>query len=533
MKYMEEYNMSVFVTEESLDFALKHIEVFGDTDIFPIPFEYLAIRHNWAELKKYLLRLDLDSYSTRPLRRTLSPKSLYGFRIATQLDPIDTIIYTAIIYEIGNQLEAARVSIAKNNVYSYRFAPDISNGRFYNNSIGYRQFIQQCQSLSDKPEYSHVVVADIADFFPRIYSHPLENMLDSATQKSDYARVIKKMLNKWNNSISYGIPVGQAASRLLAEATISDIDQSLLSENIVYCRFSDDFRIFCKDKKEAYNHLSFLANCLFRNHGLTLQPVKTKILTKTEFKRLFLTTGEMQENKSLSMKFNDILDEIGIEDCYEEFDYDELSDEDKEMIDSLNLVDILREELAKKDIDYGLTKFILGRLLQINSIEAKDIVLCQMEKLYPLFKDVICYLKGIRKIDTSTKHSIGTQLLHSLSNSFVSHLEYHKSWILSVFTEDNEWDHQGEFCKLYSKMPDRFSKRKIILAMGRANQYHWFKTNKLDLGQFPAWQKRAFLAAASCLPGDEAIHWYRSIDHSLDELEKCVVQWAKDNPFGR
>jgi len=47
------------------------------------------------------------------------------------------------------------------------------------------------------------------------------------------------------------------------------------------------------------------------------------------------------------------------------------------------------------------------------------------------------------------------------------------------------------------------------------------------------WQKRAFLAAASCLPGDEAEHWYRSINHSLDELEKCVVKWAKDKPFGR
>jgi len=474
----------VYATEESLDFALNHIERFGDTDIFPIPFEYSAIRSNWTDFKRYLLTQDLDCYSTRPLRRTLSPKHLYGFRIATQLDPIDTIIYTTIAYEIGSQIETARVPIAKNVVYSYRFNPDISSGRFYDNNVGYRHFIQQCQSLSKNPDCSYVVVADIADFFPRIYYHPLENMLDTVTNKSDYARIIKKLLNKWNSSISYGIPVGQTVSRLLAEIAISDIDQALLSENINYCRFSDDFRIFCKDETEAYSCLSFLANCLFVNHGLTLQQIKTKILTKNEFREYFLTTEEMQEEKSLSEKFSDMLSEIGITDWYEEIDYDELSEEDQEKIDSLNLIDILNKELAKDNIDYGLMKFVLGRLTQINNAEAKDVVLSKIEVLYPVFKDVVCYLKGIRKFDTSTKNSIGKKLLSYLTNSFITHLEYHRSWILSVFTEDTEWDNEKVFCKLYSEMLDVFSKRELILAMGRANQYHWFKTQKQNLGQF-------------------------------------------------
>lgn len=523
----------VYITDNSLDFALKHIECFGDTDIFPIPFEYLAIRHGWDKFKDYLIKQDLDCYVTRTLRRTLSPKNLYGFRIATQLDPIDSILYTALIYEVGNQIEVARIPIKKNIVYSYRFNPDLSNGRFYNNNIGYNKFIQRCYKLSNNKKTKYVVVADIADFFPRIYAHPLENILDNVTKYSSYARIIKKLLSYWNNSISYGIPVGQAASRLLAEIAISDIDNAMLSENIAYCRFSDDFRIFCKNKKDAYNCLSFLAKCLFTNHGLTLQQIKTSILTKQEFQDRFLTTEEMHESQSLSEKFSEILGEIGIADWYEDIDYDELSIESQKLIDSLNLTDLLCEELCKSNVDYGLLKFILGRLSQVNNTNAKETVLDNIEVLYPVFKEVVCYLKGIRKFDIKTKHSVGRRLLSYLNNSFVAHLEYHRSWILSIFTENTEWDNQKVFCKMYSNMPDVFSKRKLILAMGRANQSHWFKLQKQNLGQFDPWQKRAFLAAASCLPGDEAKHWYSSIYRSLDQLEKIVVDWAKMYPFGR
>lgn len=33
--------------EESLDWSLKHIEKFGDTDIFPLPFEFEEICFDW------------------------------------------------------------------------------------------------------------------------------------------------------------------------------------------------------------------------------------------------------------------------------------------------------------------------------------------------------------------------------------------------------------------------------------------------------------------------------------------------------
>ena len=77
----------------SLDWALKHIEKYGDTDIFPVPFEFQAIREFWdSDIKPWIRSMNLLEWELRPYRRLLTPKNRYGFRISTQLDPIDSII---------------------------------------------------------------------------------------------------------------------------------------------------------------------------------------------------------------------------------------------------------------------------------------------------------------------------------------------------------------------------------------------------------------------------------------------------------
>ena len=72
----------------SLDWALNHAERFGNTGIFPLPFEFSAIRHDWDRMKGFLKSEDILKWPVRPNRECLSPKSHYGFRIATQLDPL-------------------------------------------------------------------------------------------------------------------------------------------------------------------------------------------------------------------------------------------------------------------------------------------------------------------------------------------------------------------------------------------------------------------------------------------------------------
>ena len=89
-----------------------------------------------------------------------------------------------------------------------------------------------------------VAVTDIADFYPRIYHHRLDNALQVATSKSNHIKALKQLLSGWNKTESYGIPVGSAPSRLLAELVMTDIDQALLAQGIDFIRFNDDYRIF-------------------------------------------------------------------------------------------------------------------------------------------------------------------------------------------------------------------------------------------------------------------------------------------------
>ena len=165
------------LSEQALDWALAHVEQYGDTNIFPVPFEFQAIRYAWdTDIRPFLKSQDIVNWTTRPYRRSLTPKHRYGFRIATQLDPLDTLVFTALVGEIGVDIEAARLSREKKIAFSYRFCPK-TTGQMYDPTWTYQTFQDHSVALCADGKYKYVVLADIADFFPRIYSHPLENAL--------------------------------------------------------------------------------------------------------------------------------------------------------------------------------------------------------------------------------------------------------------------------------------------------------------------------------------------------------------------
>lgn len=533
--------MNLTLQPESLDWALKHVEVHGDGDIFPVPFEFKAIRASWNDtgpdptkprptLRDWLSGVDLFNWATRPYRRCLSPKHRFGFRVSTQLDPLDLMLFTAITYEIGADLEAARISKDRQIVHSHRFMPT-EDGEMYDSSFRYESFRRRSAELADSGDHAWVVLADIADFFPRIYSHPLENALVAATAKKQHVKALGKMLNAWNFSVSYGIPVGPSGSRLLAELAINDVDAALCSEHYEYVRYMDDYRIFSPDERTAYIQLAYLANVLYENHGLTLQQNKTMIVPVERFK--IMNMGESGHvRKSLAERFEEILEKLGIEEWYEPIDYDDLDEDTQKQIDSLNLVGLLKEQLeSESDLNLSVTRFVLRRLGQLDDADCVQLVLDNVQRLYPVFPDVLRYLTSIRRYSADERRTIGERLLTLIDENVVGHLEFYRSWILHTFTHDREWDNEDRFVELFNKYSDEFTRRELVLALGRAGQVTWFKSRKRDYNGLSPWVKRAFIRAASCLPGDEARFWYRSVMPQLDELEKVVAKWAQEHPF--
>ena len=161
---------------KSLDWALNQAELLGDSAIFPLPFEFEAIRNDWDELRKNLSQENILKWEVRPHRECLSPKTDHSFRIATHLDPLDWLIYTAAVYEMGQDLESYRMPLDEEVVFSWRFAPK-SDGTMFSRGTNYRDFRKQSLELSGENDYEFVVVTDIADFFPNLYHHRIENAL--------------------------------------------------------------------------------------------------------------------------------------------------------------------------------------------------------------------------------------------------------------------------------------------------------------------------------------------------------------------
>ena len=164
------------LSHAALDWSLTHIKRFGDTDILPVPFEFEAIAHAWTALRTNLATCDLGGLKLRTPRRYLVPKPGGGFRVAVQLDPLDALTYTALVYEMAPALEQSRMPAAERIACSYRIQLD-PNGSFFPPSNGWNDFHQRSSELATSGEFTHVLLADIADFYNQIYHHRVQNAL--------------------------------------------------------------------------------------------------------------------------------------------------------------------------------------------------------------------------------------------------------------------------------------------------------------------------------------------------------------------
>src|SRR5438093_7418241 len=96
----------------------------------------------------------------------------------------------------------------------------------------------------------------------------------------------------------------------LAEACLNDVDHYLLGKGWRHTRYVDDFRIFCKTKRQANHALHDLTEYLFTAHRLALTPSKTGVMPAVEFQAQWLEHPAFLERSRRSAKVAELLDEI-------------------------------------------------------------------------------------------------------------------------------------------------------------------------------------------------------------------------------
>lgn len=350
----------------SVAIAVSNVAVFGDTDIFPAPFEQELFRDCPARMEDILMdlhvRFDEVSKSHPPeVLRCLVPVGQHGFRLATQLDPVWNAYFLALTLALAPAVEELRPSKTSECVFSYRHCINGEAGRIFDPNISWAAFIQRTRRLCEETDYC--VTADITEFYHRITVEKVADALSGLNAPATVCDRLIKVLRMMGGD-SHGLPVGGPASRIIAELVLAKVDAHLLEAGIKYCRFVDDFRIFSGSEEEAKTLLLRVSR-IISDAGFSFQKTKTRIVTTGELQDELqvvemLDLAEAKESTGKPVARNQRLVLL------QHDPYSELKVANdirvEEFASRPDALEVIRREFAKRRLNISLAKQVLGAL---------------------------------------------------------------------------------------------------------------------------------------------------------------------------
>ncbi|MCT8335092.1 RNA-directed DNA polymerase [Leptospira sp. 85282-16] len=266
--------------KKAVETSIEHLIAFGLSDISTEKLEIELIKTHKAQfiddISKKIAFENIYDMEFKPIQYLLTPKNrfIFDYRKAALIHPACLAKYTSLVILCAEEIENHRIDITENKVFSYRVK--IDGTQIFNKEINYSLWKDDTKKKIQSKKYEYLVECDISAFYDRINIHRLESTLLSIGIAKPLVKKINELLLFWSKKDSYGIPVGNSASRILAEAALIDIDQYLVSEGVNFTRYVDDFRLFCPDLITAQKWMNLLTTRLFRD-GLMLNTGKTKL----------------------------------------------------------------------------------------------------------------------------------------------------------------------------------------------------------------------------------------------------------------
>lgn len=531
-KYIDRYSEGSI--ESAFALSLKNIINFGDTDIFPFPYETRMFEDIFDNMVESLVETH-NNFNERlndcpPVNiSTCSTLGYSGYRWVTQIDPYWNAYYLGLVLAICSEIEMQRVS--DDVVYSYRYSPDINSGSLFSKEVNWRKFQADSLSLADlNDSINYVVTCDIADFYTRIYHHRLENALDRVDESGNVSGKIKKMIQSFSDTNSYGLPVGGAAARVLAELSLDSLDHLLTINNVLFKRYVDDFIIFCSSKEEAHSILTFISRKLMENEGLTLQKYKTNILSKEEF--VTLTRSKLygldeDEESPMKAKFMSLPIRFDPYSANAEEQYDSIKDSLKDF----DLLGMLSKELQKSKINQPFSKQLLRAFSAIDDeavCNAFKVIYENLTELYPIFSTVVqVTISNWFRFDFDTKSLIKDRMIRLVKEeSFILETELNLSYVVKLFAKENSIENQSILADIYKKNSDS-----ILIAltvnqvMSKWGVHYWLSEFRRIFPTMNPWQRRLFIVS-SYLLGDEGSHWRAHNKSKFSFIEIIYRDWA-------
>lgn len=516
---------------DAIKAAVKNIASHGDTDIFPFPFEHHLFHDSPQKCVELIEKIhsELDDYmaSYSPdIIETLSQVGYTGFRWAAQIEPFWNAYYLACVIKLADAIEAVRLPENVQSIFSYRFSWQEDTGKLFKDST-WRDYKNRCIALSH--EHPVVIVTDIADFYPRIYHHRIENTLKRLESAGDLPGRIMKMLSAFSQiHVSYGLPIGGPASRILAELALINVDRYLKTKQTVFCRYADDFCIFCSDRSSAYKKLVFLSEQLF-NEGLVLNKKKTRILTAEEYQetsKAFMPTDQNEDGNDEHKLLNISLRYDPYSPTAEE-DYDAL----KEAVGDVDIIGILGREVAKTAIDPTVSKQAINAIKALapplQGAAIRTILDTRnLQVLSPVFVTILRLVRAIyASLAEEDKAFIDETLmeLYQQGSPLLS-VDLNLSYYIQVIGQRKSTIKEELLVLLFDTHLNPLIRRLILLILADWECHYWLSDLKRQYSSLSVWEKRAFILASYVL-GDEGKHWRNHAKKNWSPMDNLVRDW--------
>jgi hypothetical protein len=492
------------LARSSLRWASKHLTLQRANTLFPLPFEHRLIHEGWEAFEGLGAEIELREHRIEDYRQMFAPKAFVGRRVATQLDPLDALLLTAVVYELGECLERARLPIGDAIVHSFRFAPD-SGGRLWNPSCSYDSFVRRSCELLDEPGVGFVAETDISAFYHSIPIEALSHSIERIGVDAHRTQVLCDILSSFSRE---GLPVGPSFSSLLAETVLTASDEHLRSRGCRFVRFNDDYRIFCRTEVEAQGHLQDLAEALAHSSALNLQEAKTRIWDKDSFSHYV----ERQNNGWLK----ELRAAVAVhEDPYGEFPEASFAPEDRHLIESAKA--LLLKTIDESHVAWtGLCRRAFSALPVEERLAVLPQLLRELPRIWGLAPQISWSLSNYARIGLDDMTPIARAVLDGLTsrqNNGSDVPEYAIAWVLEALSR-GDWPDRNRLLELSEGFPENSPvRRELLLALRGCDELYAVRFNKND-----PWQLRAFSWASGIsesthrpTPGPEG-GWYSLLD---------------------
>ena len=484
----------VTLTTGELDHALAFLQAVGSNDCFPEPFELAAVAHSWRHVRPVLAAFDLARYRPRAAYTMVAQKQRYEARLVHALDPMDLLLYTGLVLKVAPDLhQARRATLGAWRTFTSEF--DLLDDHltpFIRSEWG--EYVARVDELCDT--HGFVATADITDFYANVDLTELHSTCSAHVVDTPALRALFRLLDAWSRDSVHGLPVGPDASDFLAEIALLPVDEYLVSIGATFVRWRDDYLLFGHSAAELASMLRRLSVHLRETTGLGLNGAKTRVDATDGLVEELLCR---QSTGGASLSDEQIL----VTGPYEGLSYEELTPQQRRVVDDIDEGDVLATALRGHCADMRPLKFLLAVLPPARRVQMVGPLLAHLPGLLPICDSVAKFLQPLDDVE-ARQPDAGRRLL-DLATGTTPYVSPHQAmWLLAPFATSTNRKHVPRLQVLASQSSSLFVRRQALLGLRSIGHPSALVGAKHRLRDARDWEQQAILHACGILTKPEA-----------------------------